>query len=87
MKDILDKFLDWWDFWGELIKIGIGSVGIYIVICLFCILFNYFVVDDKKYSYCETINASYYIASRYATPVCMRNDGTLTPIKYETARD
>ena len=53
------------------------------VICL--LVFNYFTVSE--YSYCETINASYYRASRYATLVCMKEDGTLTPIKFETARD
>lgn len=86
MKYILDKLSDWWNFWGELVKIGIGSIVIYIVMSVICLLvFNYFTVSE--YSYCETINASYYRASRYATPVCMKEDGTLTPIKSETPRD
>jgi hypothetical protein len=86
MKDILDKFSDWWNSWGEMIIIFIGSVGIYIVMSLICLLL-FGVINDKKYLYCESIGASYYQAAEYATPVCMKDDGTLTPIKYETPRD
>lgn len=37
---------------------------------------------DLGYAYCEKINASYYRASEYATPVCLTPNGSFVPIKY-----
>lgn len=50
------------------------------------IILGYAFVGCVKYStsksYCESLNASYYKVNDESTPVCMKDDGSIVPIKH-----
>lgn len=58
------------------------------IVTLFIVSFicGYAFVGCVKYStsksYCESINASYYKADDNSTPVCLKDDGSIVPIKH-----
>jgi len=36
---------------------------------------------NKQNDYCKSVNAFYYRADEDSTPICMRQNGTMTPIQ------